>query len=112
MMMGWSWSALALAFVIVVVSGNYCVVDASMPCFEALTKCMPCVPFLKGKAPKPEPACCEGARAVVGGCTTPGDVKAMCECFKNAQARMKIDPEKAKQLPDLCHYTPLDCKDI
>ncbi|KAG8385773.1 hypothetical protein BUALT_Bualt03G0080100 [Buddleja alternifolia] len=85
---------------------------SAISCTEAVTKLMPCQPFLLGTASSVTVPCCQGAVSLsqlIG--SKPGELKSTCECLKQAAASMGVNVDRAKQLPQLCNITvtvPID----
>ncbi|KAI3456492.1 hypothetical protein Pfo_013155, partial [Paulownia fortunei] len=85
---------------------------SAISCVEAITKLMPCQPFLLGIGSDVTVPCCQGAESLnqLAG-SKPDQLKTMCECFKQAATSMGVDVDRAKQLPQLCKITvpvPID----
>ncbi|CAA0835887.1 Non-specific lipid-transfer protein 4 [Striga hermonthica] len=75
----------------------------AISCSDAITKLMPCQPFLLDVGSSVSVPCCEGAQSLsqlVG--SKPEELKAACKCLKQAAAAMGVDVARAKQIPDLC----------
>ncbi|XP_049373964.1 non-specific lipid-transfer protein C, cotyledon-specific isoform-like [Solanum verrucosum] len=74
---------------------------------DVIPKVISCGGFILGDDAKPSQACCVGLQdlAKIASASQP-DRKDICLCFKAAMQGSKVNYTKAKQLPDLCHFTP------
>ncbi|KAF8031864.1 hypothetical protein BT93_D0935 [Corymbia citriodora subsp. variegata] len=72
-------------------------------CSDALQTLMPCKPYVAGPETKPSGPCCQAVEKVKELANTTQVRRDLCECFKKAAPGARVDPEKAKALPDLCH---------
>lgn len=83
-------------------------------CEEGMMKMLPCQPFLKGSEPaRPSAECCVGVKEVFREANTTAVRRDLCECFKKAAGQLRLVPERAKLIPDLCHVSisfPIDPK--
>ncbi|KAL8032895.1 hypothetical protein ABFX02_13G127000 [Erythranthe guttata] len=87
--------------------------ESAFSCDEAVKKLIPCQPFLAGAANGVTVQCCDGARSLDQlGKSNPEEVKAICQCLKNAAAAATgVNADRAKQLPGLCNINlpvPID----
>jgi hypothetical protein len=71
-------------------------------CTEAVTKLRNCLPFLTATAPSPSLSCCEAVGWVNQHATTTQDRRDLCKCLKSASLAYKVDPTRAKELPEVC----------
>ncbi|KAJ6978715.1 non-specific lipid-transfer protein A-like [Populus alba x Populus x berolinensis] len=71
-------------------------------CTEAMTKLLNCLPFLTTTAPSPSLSCCVAVGWVSQHATTTQDRRVLCKCLKSASLAYKVDPTRAKELPDVC----------
>ncbi|XP_027340863.1 non-specific lipid-transfer protein 1-like [Abrus precatorius] len=79
-------------------------------CNEALPLLTPCQPYLVGSA-EVSSTCCEGVNTIFQRANTTQVRRDVCKCIKNAASQIGVNPEKAKQLPQLCNITlpfPID----
>ncbi|XP_059636534.1 non-specific lipid-transfer protein-like [Cornus florida] len=79
-------------------------------CQDAVSKLLPCQGYLVGFFPISVP-CCQSAQSLNQLVTNRDDRKAVCECFKKVAPAVGVNPDKAKQLPQLCNITlsvPID----
>lgn len=124
-MMVWSAMLLGLGLAIMVLaspSGEaQPPADAAPPtnditCQQAVMDLLPCQPFLTAKgagSDKPTTSCCTGVGNVFQQANTTQIRRDLCECFKKAAAALRIMPDRAKQIPDLCKIEikiPIDPK--
>ncbi|TMW81760.1 hypothetical protein EJD97_007993 [Solanum chilense] len=66
----------------------------------------PCGAFVLTEDAKPFDECCVGLQSVAKmAAVSQSDRKDICECIKYFEAFGFVKYEKAKQLPDLCHFT-------
>lgn len=85
---------------------------SGISCGEAITKLIPCEPFLLGWSSSVSVSCCSGAASLnqlVG--SDPSQLKGLCVCLKQAATSMGVNAANAKHIPDLCHITtpvPID----
>ncbi|EEF41787.1 Nonspecific lipid-transfer protein precursor, putative [Ricinus communis] len=80
-------------------------------CTEAISTLDPCLPFLIGTEPAPTEPCCLGVERLSNEAYTKEIRREICECFKKYGPPLCVEPEKAKQLPGLCHVenpVPID----
>nr|XP_004248054.2 non-specific lipid-transfer protein C, cotyledon-specific isoform-like [Solanum lycopersicum] len=74
---------------------------------DVIPKVMSCGGFILGDDAKPSQACCVGLQDLAKtAAASQTDRKDICLCFKAAMQGAKVKYDKAKQLPDLCHFTP------
>ncbi|KAK8478407.1 hypothetical protein V6N13_009838 [Hibiscus sabdariffa] len=59
----------------------------------------PCEPFITGKAPDPEPKCCEGAKYVVGRTKTKRDEQQLCWLMRATLMQFLPGAYDPKRLP-------------
>ncbi|EEF37792.1 Nonspecific lipid-transfer protein precursor, putative [Ricinus communis] len=80
-------------------------------CTEAVAAMNPCLPFLIGAQASPVAPCCLAVQNVNQEASTKEIRRELCDCFKKAGPALGVKPDKAKQLPDLCHVqvpVPID----
>ncbi|CAL0306353.1 unnamed protein product [Lupinus luteus] len=81
-------------------------------CLEATPLLLPCLPFVQATDDqKPSDACCSAANTIVQRATSTQNRRDLCQCFKQAAAGIGLNPEKLKQLPQLCKISlsfPID----
>ncbi|KAK1388685.1 Non-specific lipid-transfer protein cw18 [Heracleum sosnowskyi] len=79
----------------------------SISCQEAVTKILPCEPYLLGFASVSVP-CCQAVAQLNQLATSKPELKALCICLKQAAQTFHVNAERARQLPGLCHVvTPV-----
>ncbi|XP_060204035.1 non-specific lipid-transfer protein A-like [Lycium barbarum] len=82
--------------------------NATIQCgTDVMPKVMSCGSYMVGPAPTPSKECCVGLQdlAKIAAASQP-DRKAICTCITAAMKTVPVDFEKAKKLPDLCHFKP------
>lgn len=85
---------------------------SGISCVDAITRLMPCLPFLLSTSSSVTVPCCEGAASLsqlVGSDRV--ELKSMCECLKQTATSMRVNVDRAEQLPQLCNITvpvPID----
>ncbi|XP_058763856.1 non-specific lipid-transfer protein-like [Vicia villosa] len=79
-------------------------IDA-ITCPEALLALLPCLPYLQGTGPATPPtsACCAGANNLNQKADTTQSRRDVCNCLKPAATRFNVNPDRSKQLPQLCN---------
>ncbi|XP_058757482.1 non-specific lipid-transfer protein A-like [Vicia villosa] len=76
--------------------------DVSCP--EAISNLLPCLTFLTGfLPPTPSAECCTGATNLFNKANTTPILRSVCQCLKDASTRFGVKPDRAAQLPQLCH---------
>ena len=112
-MMGWSLSLMGLAIMMFWVANS--ATSSSTPandditCQEAITKLLPCQPYLVGSGPPtPSVSCCLACQEVFHAASTTLIRRNLCECFKKAAIEYKVDPERARKIPELCNIDGLN----
>ncbi|KAL6546797.1 hypothetical protein OROMI_022518 [Orobanche minor] len=101
------WSLVLLILVVAPMSRV-----SAISCMDAITKLMPCQPFLLDRGNGVTVPCCQGAESLsqmVG--SKPDELKTTCQCFKQAAAAMGVNVTRAQQLPQLCKISvpvPID----
>ncbi|GFQ05044.1 non-specific lipid-transfer protein cw18 [Phtheirospermum japonicum] len=85
---------------------------SAISCFETITTLMPCQLFLLGMGNSVTVPCCQGAESLSQLVSSHRDeLKATCQCIKQAAAAMGVDAARAKQIPQLCNISvpvPID----
>ncbi|GFP97944.1 non-specific lipid-transfer protein cw18 [Phtheirospermum japonicum] len=85
---------------------------SAIRCIDAITKLMPCQPFLLGTGNSVTVPCCQGADSLSQLVSSHRDeLKATCQCLKQAAAAMGVNTARAKQIPQLCKISvpvPID----
>nr|XP_004513716.2 non-specific lipid-transfer protein A-like [Cicer arietinum] len=89
-------------------------------CSEAIVSLLPCVPFLTGLGPPtPSTSCCDAAQNLNQKADTTQVRRDVCECLKGASIKFGVNPDKTKQLPQLCNLSvsfsfdpSIDCNTI
>lgn len=82
----------------------------SISCQDAVTKILPCEPYLLGFGGVSVP-CCQGVAELNQLASSKPELKALCICLKQAAQSFHINADRARQLPGLCHVTtpiPID----
>ncbi|KAG4191177.1 hypothetical protein ERO13_A07G075600v2 [Gossypium hirsutum] len=102
--MGFSWSLVVVFLFIMILIAKSKSVDA-ITCQEALLSLMPCRPFLTGGESTPVATCCSAVANINSAATTTAIRKDLCRCLEAASRSEGVDPDKAKQLPQLCGVT-------
>ena len=75
-------------------------------CTSALFLLLPCLPFLQGVGPAtPTSYCCAGANDLNQKANTTQIRRDVCNCLKPAASRFGVNPDRSKQLPQLCNIT-------
>ncbi|KDP45156.1 hypothetical protein JCGZ_15021 [Jatropha curcas] len=80
-------------------------------CGGALIALQPCLSFLVGIDPSPDASCCQAVASINQQANTKEIRQQLCQCFKQSGSSFGVQPEKAKQIPDLCHVqvpVPID----
>ncbi|XP_009802989.1 non-specific lipid-transfer protein A-like [Nicotiana tabacum] len=79
--------------------------NADIQCSDVISKVSSCEGYLLGKVAAPSPNCCFGLQdlAKVADDSQP-DRQTICQCFKAAMQTFPVDFQKAKQLPQICHF--------
>ncbi|KAM7502591.1 hypothetical protein LguiB_001495 [Lonicera macranthoides] len=101
-------SILGLAMIILALTGRPA--NAVISCTEAITRLLPCEPYLVGFSDISVP-CCEAAASLNQQASTKDDRKALCQCFKETGPGLGVKEDRAKQLPQLCNINvpvPID----
>lgn len=83
----------------------------AIPCGQAIAKLMPCKPYLVGQANSVPPQCCVGASTLNGMVTSKPELRDLCKCLKQTAAELRVNVDRAKALPGICHITvpvPID----
>ncbi|KAK4439376.1 hypothetical protein Salat_0272500 [Sesamum alatum] len=85
---------------------------SAISCLDAVTRLMPCQPFLLGASSSVTVPCCQGAESLnqLAG-SDRGQLKTLCQCLKQAAVSIGVNVDRAKQLPQLCNITvpvPID----
>ncbi|XP_027340854.1 non-specific lipid-transfer protein 1-like [Abrus precatorius] len=71
-------------------------------CSEALPLFNPCQPYLVGSA-EISASCCAGVAGIIQMADTTLVRRDLCNCIKKFVSDIGINPDNAKQLPQLCH---------
>uniref|UniRef100_M1DNA4 Bifunctional inhibitor/plant lipid transfer protein/seed storage helical domain-containing protein n=1 Tax=Solanum tuberosum TaxID=4113 RepID=M1DNA4_SOLTU len=71
-----------------------------------IPKLVPCKGFIIDEDATPSQECCVGLQMLAKiAAASQQDRKDICLCLKTAMRGSRVDYSKAKQLPDLCHFT-------
>ncbi|KAH0778497.1 hypothetical protein KY290_004924 [Solanum tuberosum] len=66
----------------------------------------PCSLFVLAQDPKPSEECCVGLQSLAKtAAASQSDRKVLCDCIKYLEKFGFVNYTKAKQLPQLCHFT-------
>ncbi|XAR57748.1 hypothetical protein NMG60_11026000 [Bertholletia excelsa] len=80
----------------------------AVTCSDAAQDLLPCLGYLTSGVPVPPDQCCTGAKSLNQiAAASAADRKVLCECLKSAAKSFPVDLKKAKQLPELCNFTPV-----
>lgn len=117
-MMGWSLSQLiSLVMMMTFLVANSASTSTStspspkndITCEEAIVKLMPCQGYLRGSdPPTPSMGCCLACQDIYHAANTTAVRRNLCECFKKAAVENKVDPERARKIPELCNLQDLN----
>ncbi|KAI5410210.1 hypothetical protein KIW84_055626, partial [Lathyrus oleraceus] len=89
-------------------------------CSEAISTLLPCLAFLEGSLPPtPSVDCCTGVTNLFNKANTTPIKRSVCQCLKDASTKFAVKPDRAAQLPQLCHIqlsfpisSSIDCTKI
>ncbi|KAL9267361.1 Non-specific lipid-transfer protein-like protein [Drosera capensis] len=79
-------------------------IHASFDCSKVSKPLVSCVPYLKGEATKPSPACCNGCKSLLKTETTKADRQGACSCLKSLAGKVGVKDGPAKALPGKCGF--------
>jgi len=75
-------------------------------CSSTLFSLLPYLPFLQCVGPAtPTSYCCAGANDLNQKANTTQLCRDVCNCLKPAASRFGVNPDRSKQLPQLCNIT-------
>ncbi|KAF5763814.1 Non-specific lipid-transfer protein AP10 [Helianthus annuus] len=75
--------------------------SVAITCNDVTGNLTPCLPYLRSGG-KPTPACCAGAKKLLGATRTQADRRTACKCAKTAAPQLKVRPDMASSLPGKC----------
>ncbi|PON52173.1 Lipid transfer protein/Par allergen [Parasponia andersonii] len=109
-MMSWSLSLMGLVMMFLVANSSRLSTHANdITCREAITKLLPCEPYLTGSdPPTPSVSCCLACQEILHEANTTVIRRNLCECFKKAAIEAKVNLERARKLPELCKLEGLN----
>ncbi|KAG0528443.1 LOW QUALITY PROTEIN: hypothetical protein BDA96_05G012200, partial [Sorghum bicolor] len=77
--------------------------EATVTCGLVSSAIGPCIPYARGSASSPSPACCSGVRSLKSAAHTTADRRAACNCLKAAAARVSgLIAGNAASIPTKC----------
>ena len=106
-----SHCTIVLFFLVAASLSSLC--EAKITCDQVVGDLKPCVDYLTGpNGALPTSVCCDGAKALEEATPTKEDIRAACQCAKDAaqKSQLKINFQNANDLPKKCNIQPYPFK--